>query len=128
MTITRRRKHLNQQFSKKSKAQDIPHHLAVSNQDLKQFSKSDLLGFAAYEIFEKTSVNTSVNTSANTPVNTSLNTPVNTSVNALVNAPVFTSGNTSVNTSVNTPVNTSVNTSVNTPVPKTPVPTAAPEE
>ena len=56
----------------------------MSNQDLKQFSKSDLLGFAAYEIFEKTSVNTSVNTSLNTPVNTSVNTPVNTSVNAPV--------------------------------------------
>ena len=28
------------------KKQDIPYHLAVSNQDLKQFSKSDLLGFA----------------------------------------------------------------------------------
>ena len=46
MTITRRRKHLNQLFRKKSKAQDIPHHLAVSKQDLKQFSKSDILGFA----------------------------------------------------------------------------------
>ena len=29
------------------KAQDIPHHLTVSNQDLKHFSKSDLLGFAS---------------------------------------------------------------------------------
>ena len=46
MTITRRRKHLNQLFRKKSKAQDISHHLTVSNQDLKHFSKSDLLGFA----------------------------------------------------------------------------------
>ena len=34
----------------------------------------------------------------------------------------------SVNTSVNTPVTASVNASVNTPVPKTPAPTAAPEE
>ena len=80
------------------------------------------------DIFEKTPVNTSVNTSLNTPVNTSVNTPVNTSVNAPVNAPVTTSGNTSMNMSMNTPVNTSVNTSVNTPVPKTPAPTAAPEE
>ena len=32
----------------------------MSNQDLKHFSKIDLLGFAAHEIFEKTSVNTSV--------------------------------------------------------------------
>ena len=62
MTITRRRKHLNQEFRKKSKAQDISHHLAVSKQDLTQFSNSDLLGFAAHEIFEKASVNTSVNT------------------------------------------------------------------
>ena len=29
------------------KAQDISHHLTVSNQDLKQFSTNDLLGFAA---------------------------------------------------------------------------------
>ena len=52
----------------------------MSKQDLKQFPKSDLLGFAAYEIFEKTSANTSVNTSVNTPVNTSVNTSVNTPV------------------------------------------------
>ena len=30
----------------KSKAQDISYHLAVSKQDLRQFSKSDLHGFA----------------------------------------------------------------------------------
>ena len=29
-----------------NKKHDIPHHLTVSNQDLKHFSKSDLLGFA----------------------------------------------------------------------------------
>ena len=57
--------------------------MAVSKQDLKQFSKSDL-GFAAHEIFEKTSVNTSVDTSVNTPVNTSVNTPVNPSVSTSV--------------------------------------------
>ena len=29
-----------------NKKYDIPHHLTVSNQDLKHFSKSDILGFA----------------------------------------------------------------------------------
>ena len=44
MTITRRRMHLNSGANQKK--YDIPHHLTVSNQDLKHFSKSDILGFA----------------------------------------------------------------------------------
>ncbi len=46
VAVTRRRKHLNQQFLVGSPPRDVSYLSSLSKQDLKHFPKFDLLGFA----------------------------------------------------------------------------------